>query len=72
MNCSTTKSKAVMSALIFFTKALDHGSIRRHIEAMGCEFMFWREPIALTVNTLSAKVRKEMLAMEMESLFKTK
>ena len=56
----------------FFTKALDHGSIRRHIEAMGCELMFRREPIALTVNTLSAKVRKEILALEKESLFKTK
>ena len=61
-----------VSADFLFTKALDHGSIRRHIEAMGCELMFWREPIASAVNTLSAKVRKEILAMEMESLFKTK
>ena len=39
-----------------FTKALEHDSIRRHTEAMGCEIMFGRDPIAFTVNDLSAKV----------------
>ena len=33
-----------------FTKALDRDSIVRHTEAVGREFMFGRDPIALTVN----------------------
>ena len=49
-----------------FTKALDHDSILRHTEAMGCEYMFGRDPIALTVNSLNAKVDMENLAREME------
>ena len=52
-----------------FTKALEHDSIRRHTEAMGCEFMIGRDPIALTVNNLSAKVNMEKLAMEVECGF---
>ena len=55
-----------------FTKALEHDSIRRHTEAMGCEFVFGRDPIAFTVHNSSEKVRIEKLAMEIESLFKTK
>ena len=48
-----------------FTKALEHDSIVRHTEAMGCEFMFGRDPIAFTGNNLSAKVSMEKVATEM-------
>ena len=61
MSCSITKSKAVRTALTCFTKALEHDSIRRHTEAMGCEFVFGRDPIAFTVHNLSAKVRIEKI-----------
>ena len=35
-----------------FTKALDHDSIVRHTEVMGCELLFRRDPIAFTVNNM--------------------
>ena len=54
-----------------FTKALDHDSIVGHIETMGCDFMFRRVPIAFMVNSLSAKVNVEKLALELENRFKT-
>ena len=65
------KVKGSDNSADLFTKALEHDSIRRHTEAMGCEFC-GRDPIALTVNSLSATVSMEIFAMEMESLFKTK
>ena len=49
-----------------FTKARDHDSIRRHTESMGSEFVFGRDPLAFTVNSLSAKVSMEKVAMEMD------
>ena len=45
-----------------FTRALDQDSIVRHIEAMGCELMFRRDPIAFSVNNLRAKVGMEKSA----------
>ena len=38
---------------------------------MGCEFMFGRDPIALTVNNLNTKVKPENLARVVENRFKT-
>ena len=55
-----------------FTMPLAHNSIKRHTEALGCEVMFGRDPIAFTVNSLSAKVSIEKLAVEMENQLKTK
>ena len=52
-------------------KALEQGSLVRHTEAMGCEFMFGRDPIAFTVNNLNAKVNTDNLAQEVECRFKT-
>ena len=54
-----------------FTKALEHDSIVRHTEAMGCECMFGRDPIALTVRILNAKVNMENFAQEVEYRSKT-
>ena len=54
-----------------FTKALDHDSTVRHTEAMGCEFMFGREPVVFIDNKLSAKASLKKLALEVESRFKT-
>ena len=49
---------------------LDHDSIVRHTEATGREFVFVRDPIAFTVNNLSAKLSMESVAREMEHRFK--
>ena len=42
-----------------------HDSIVRHTEAMGCEFVFGRDPVALTVNKLIAKLNMENVAREL-------
>ena len=54
-----------------FTKAVEHDSIVRHTDAMGCECMFGRDPIALTVRNLNAKVNMENFAQEVEYRSKT-
>ena len=50
---------------------LKRGSIVRHTEAMGCEFMSGRDPAAFAVNDLNTKVNMENLAREVEHRFKT-
>ena len=57
LQCHKVKSSDHCADL--FTKALDHDT-----EAMGCEFMFGRDPVAFTVNNLSAKVSMETMAIE--------
>ena len=52
------------------TKALDHDSSVRHTEAVGCEFVFGRDPIAFTVNNPSAKLSIEGVPQEMGHRFK--
>ena len=59
------------SSADLFTKAPDHDSIV-HTEATGREFVFGRDPIALTVNNLSAKLNMEKVAREVEHRFKTR
>ena len=66
------KIKGSDSTADLCTKALDHDSIKRHNESMGCEFMFEKDPFALTVNNLSATLSMKMLAMEVERRFWTK
>ena len=66
VNCSITRSR------VLFTKALNHDSIKRHTESMGCELMFERDPFALTVNNLSVTLSMKKLATETERLFGTK
>ena len=56
----------------FVTKALGHDSIVRHTVAMGCEFMFRRDPIASTVNNMSANVSMGNSALEVENRSNTK
>ena len=55
-----------------FTKALEHDSVRRHTEAMGCEFMFGRDPIAFTAHNhnMSANVIMAKVVLEAEEQFK--
>ena len=55
-----------------FTKALDHDSIRSYTESTGSDFMFGRDPLAFTVNNLSATLSMETEATEMERQFGTK
>ena len=45
-----------------FTKALDHDSIKRHTESIGCGFMFEKDPFALTVDNVSAALSVKTLA----------
>ena len=71
VSCSITKSKAANNSFDLFTKALDHDSIVQHTDAVGCEFIFGRDPIALTVSNLSAKLNMENAAREAEYRFKT-
>ena len=52
------KIKGSDNSADLFTKVLDHGSIKRHTEPMGCEF-FLRGPFAFTVNNLSARLSKK-------------
>ena len=59
------------SSADLFTKAPEHDSIV-HTEATGREFVFGRDPIALTVNNLSAKLNMEKVAREVEHRFKTR
>ena len=61
------KVKGSNNSADLFTKALDHDSIVRHTEAMGCEFVFGRDPIAFTVNNLSAKLSMESVAREIKA-----
>ena len=67
MSCSIITSKAVTTAPTCSQRRFDHDSIVRHTEAMGCEFVFGRDPIAFTVNNLSAKVKVENLAREVKN-----
>ena len=41
-------------------------SVRRHTETMRCAFVFGRDPMAFSVNNLSANVSMEKAAMEMD------
>ena len=49
-----------------FTKALEHDSIVRHTD----KFVFGRDPIAFTINNLSAKLDMENVAREVDHRFK--
>ena len=66
------KVKGSDNSADLFTKALEHDSIRRNTEAMGCQFTLGKDPIAFTVNNLSAKLSMEKLAVEMETRFRRK
>ena len=58
------KVKAGDNSANLSTKALDHASIVKHTEAMGGEFMAWVDPLAFTVNSISARVSMEKLAQD--------
>ena len=64
------KVKSSDNSADLFAKAHAHHSIRRHTEAMGCEFMFGRDPIAFTVNNFGAHVIMGKEASEVENGFK--
>ena len=41
-------------------KVLDHDSIARHTDAMGCEFMSGSDPTAFTLDNLSGNVSEQV------------
>ena len=66
------KVKGSDNSADLFTKTLDHDSVRQHTGTMGSEFMFRRDPLALTVNNLSATLSMKKLPMEVERRFGTR
>ena len=59
VNYSTTEAVTATTALICSPRHLPQDSVMRHTEAMGCEYMFGKDPIAFTVNNLCANVSLE-------------
>ena len=54
-----------------FTKELDHDGVVRHTEVWEVSFRFGRDPFALTVNNMSARVNMEKCAQGDGTKFKT-